>query len=239
VRRFRVLAIAALVAVIAATAIYVLLQRNKPERTTSAESSSSVLALTWGPSLCKSEATTSGCRNGHVGKMGRTFVLHGLWPQPATEQYCDIPKKDAGRKSVALPDDIRKRLQDRMSDVNVMAPHEWYAHGSCSGVTPPEYFDISTTLADQANAVLNPLFVKSVGQRVTSRSVRQAFDVRFGSGAGQRVSLTCRGSSDGAVVYEVRLSLPAVTDLRGSGSLGDALARGPQIPPGCGQGRVP
>ena len=46
----------------------------------------------------------------------------------------------------------------------------------------------------------------------------------------------------GSVAYEVRLSLPAVVDLNagdGPMSLGEALAKGPTVPAGCGQGRVP
>ena len=44
------------------------------------------------------------------------------------------------------------------------------------------------------------------------------------------------------MAYEVRLSLPAVVELNannGPMSLGEALAKGPAVPAGCGQGRVP
>jgi len=225
--------------VVLAVAAYAVVHRDRAQQPSRGGSVSSLLALTWGPSLCTAEPTASGCRSGRVGKLGRTFVLHGLWPQPSSAQYCDVPKKDAGGKSVIIPDDLRKRLQDLMSDAKVLAPHEWYAHGSCSGVTPSEYFTTSAVLAEQAVAVLNPVFAASNGRRVSSRTVRETFDARFGSGTGQRVSLSCRGTGEGALVYEVRMSLPAVRDLRGSQSLGSVLAMGPTIPPGCGQGRVP
>ena len=237
-----VLWVSAALAVVAAAAVaFSLLVLDRRPRPAVSASDSSLLVLTWGPSLCKIEPANAGCRSGHVGTRGRAFLLHGLWPQPSTEQYCDVPRRDRSRIPVELPDDLAANLRSMMSDSSVMTPHEWYAHGTCSGVTPPEYFGIAAGLAGQATAVLDPLFARAPGGRVTSRSVREAFDARFGKGAGARVGLSCRDAAGlGAVAFEVRLSLPAVTALGGRApSLGDALAAGPTIPPGCGQGPVP
>ena len=208
------------------------------------DSKSSLLVLTWGPSLCEADAANPGCRSGHVDRMGQSFVLHGLWPQPSTEQYCDVPRQqsDRARKPVELPDDLQARLQTMMSDSAIMAKHEWYAHGTCSGVAAAEYFGIAAQLTDQASRVLTPVFSGAQGRRLSSRSVREAMDGAFGAGAGQRVSLSCKDmSGQGSIVYEVRLSLPAVAVLGSetTPSLSDALSRGPAVPPGCGQGRVP
>ena len=236
-RRRRIVLWAALAVVLAAV-VYVLTPRSPIPQPRA--STSSLLALTWGPSLCTVEPSNTGCRSGHVGRLGRVFVLHGLWPQPDSEQYCDVPRKSRdARAPVALPDDLRATLQTRMSDASIMTRHEWYAHGTCSGVTPPEYFGIAANLTDQANAVLDPLFAGARGREITARTVRQAFEARFGPLASRRVALNCRaGGTGGAVVYEVRLSLPAVTDLRAV-SLQDALTVGPVVPAGCGKGTVP
>ena len=199
--------------------------------------------VTWGPSLCKVEPSNSGCRSGHVGSLGETFILHGLWPQPSTEQYCDVPKRtpDRSRTPVSLPPALQTDLKAIMSDSAIMTTHEWYAHGTCSGVAPPDYFGIAATLAYQAGTVLDPIFEQAAGQQVSSRAVRRAFDARFGAGAGKRVGLTCRNASGaGSIMYEVQISLPPVIDLRRDApTLGDALAKGPTVPPGCGQARVP
>jgi len=230
--------------VIAAVAFSVLVLDRKPSNAVvSGSSVSSLLALTWGPSLCKVEPTNPGCRSGHVAKMGQSFVLHGLWPQPSSEQYCDVPKRAADRPALSLPGDVQTGLQDLMSDASVMASHEWYAHGTCSGVAAPEYFAIATSLTEQVRKVLDPLFDQADGRRLAPRTVREAFDAEFGRGAGNRVGLTCRDvSRQGTVVYEVHLSLPPVTDLQAGKtgpSLAEALPKGPTIPAGCGQGRVP
>lgn len=232
---------ALLVMVAAVVAVTLLVLDRRAPASERSSSSSSVLALTWGPSLCRVEPTTSGCRSGHVGKLGQSLLLHGLWPQPSSEQYCDLPKRSADRKSVELPAEMRNNLRDLMSDETFMSSHEWYAHGTCSGVSPAEYFDIAATLTREANQVLNPMFAKAGGKRLSPQAVRDAFDSAFGRGAGQRVALTCRDlSGQGPVVYEVRLSLPTVVNLRAEQtlSLADSLRKGPVIPPGCGKGRV-
>lgn len=232
------------VAVVAAVAFSLLvLDRNPRPTETAATSSSSLLVVTWGPSLCKVEPSNTGCRSGHVGSLGQTFVLHGLWPQPSTEQYCDVPKgtPDRDRTPVALPSDLQASLKTMMSDSALMTTHEWYAHGTCSGVAPPDYFGVAAALADQAATVLDPMFQKAAGRRLSARSVRDAVDRQFGAGTGKRVGLTCRDASGaGSIVYEVRFSLPPIAQLhRDSPSLAEALTGGPTVAPGCGQAGVP
>lgn len=245
-RRGRIVA-AALAAIVVAAVVVVVVRARvtapaAPEQTSA--STSSVLVLTWAPSLCSVEKSASGCRSGRVGRLGSSFVLHGLWPQPRSQQYCDISKKDAARAKrtpLPLPPDLANRLQAMMSDSDVMAAHEWYAHGTCSGVDPAEYFRIATGLAQQAIVILDPLFDRAAGRQLTARSIRDAVDAKAGAGTGARVALVCRGAEGGGpLVYEVRLSLPPVAQLRsGAPSLAQALSVGPTVPPGCGQARVP
>lgn len=240
-----VVSVSAVLAVIAVAAVTfsLLVLDRRPETTDTAGSDSSLLVVTWAPSLCTVEPSNAGCRSGHVKTLGQTFMLHGLWPQPSTEQYCDVPKRtpDPFRNQVPLPDDLKASLKAMMSDSTIMTTHEWYAHGTCSGVTPPEYFSIATTLAKQASAVLNPVFAQAAGGQVSSRTVRAAFDAKIGSGAGSRVSLSCREvKSGGSVAYEVRMSLPPVVALRNdSPALAEALPAGPPVSAGCGQARLP
>ncbi len=235
--------VALAVAAVAAVAFSLLVLDRRP-RPSAADSSSSLLVVTWGPSLCAVEPSNSGCRSGHVTQLGKTFVLHGLWPQPSTEQYCEVPKNVSDRKRapVPLPDDLQARLHTMLSDAPLMTTHEWYAHGTCAGVTPPEYFSLATDLAGEVFRVLNPVFAASSGDQLSARAVRQRFDTEFGGGAGTRVALSCKKARGTDVAYEVKLSLPAVTDLRdGAGALplGRAILRGPTIGAGCPQARVP
>jgi len=212
---------------------------------------SSLLVMTWGPSLCEVEVANPGCRSGHVGQLGPTLILHGLWPQPKSQQLCGVPKSVADRAGntrgnnmppVDLPRDVQARLQTMMSDAAIMAPHEWYTHGTCSGLDPTDYFTLAASFADQVGRVLDPVLVNSRGKRLSPGKIRDAIDTAFGRGAGDRVGGTCRtAGSRGSVTYEVQLSLPTVIEMRSAAgtSVGQWLSRGPVIAAGCGQGVVP
>lgn len=201
---------------------------------------SSLLVVTWGPSLCTVEPSAVGCASGHVDELGRTWILHGLWPQPRENQYCNVPKGVADRArnthgsdmpSVEMQQDVRKTLPPLMSDAVAMASHEWYAHGTCSGVTTDVYFADSVALALQARKLLDPVFQAGIS-RISANAVREVFDRKFGPGAGKRVGLTCSNVAGvGTVIFELQLSLPPVTHLRSNGStlpLADLLAKGPR-----------
>jgi ribonuclease T2 len=246
------LALAAVVVVAVGFSVVVLDRSPSSAAIESSDSDSSRLVATWGPSLCTTDPSNSGCESGHVVKMGKTFVLHGLWPQPFSDQYCDVPKDVADRAaklkgpdmpSVELSEDVQAGLQLNLSDASVMAPHEWYAHGTCSGVAPDKYFGDALTLIAAARKILDPLFNQATKKGLALSTVRDRFDAEFGQGAGDRVALTCRNvTGQGAVAYEVQLSLPPVNALGIDGnalSLGDLLLKGPPIEPTCRHGRVP
>lgn len=92
-----------------------------------------VLSLSWAPDFCAtagSIGTANECGSGrHVG-----FVVHGLWPQANT-----------GRG----PEDCGPSSPVAQAIVNLMLPyiptsgliqHEWSTHGTCSGLSPSDYF---------------------------------------------------------------------------------------------------
>jgi ribonuclease T2 len=246
------------IVVVAAVAFSLLvLDRTPSSSALSSENSatgsdSSWLVVTWGPSLCRVDPENLGCASGHVQSLGASWVLHGLWPQPPANQYCGVPEDVADRARkidpadmppLQLDEDVRNNLEAKLSDASVMAPHEWYAHGTCSGVDPEIYFGDASALTDQLRRFLDPVFADAQGGRLSEAEVRGAFDERYGAGAGDRVRLTCRNvTGEGSVLYEVQVSLPPVTALRGSGntlSLEDLLHRGPPIASSCLHGSVP
>lgn len=146
-----------------------------------------------------------------------------------------------------LPAGVQTNLQSMMSDAARMVPHEWYAHGTCSGLAPAVYFSNAVTLTDQVSKILNPVFEKAANGTLSLSAVRDRIDAEFGEEAGKRVGLTCR-DVDGAeiVVYEVHLSLPPVAELGGAEntaektlSPGDLLTKAPTIFAGCRRGEVP
>lgn len=237
---------AVVIAAIAFSVLVVDRPGQDPERL-AADSTSSLLVVTWAPSLCAVEQSNPGCRSGHVGAMGPTLMLHGLWPQPPTEQFCGAPRDghggNADLSSLNLPQDVQTKLQLMMSDVDVMAPHEWNAHGTCSGVNPTEYFTTAALLTDQVVQILDPVFKDARGGHVSLNAIRNRIDSDLGGGAGKRVGLDCHElKGAGVVAYEVHVSLPPVPDLnpaQGDVSLKDVIIKGPPIAAGCLRGSVP
>jgi ribonuclease T2 len=244
-------ALAAIVVAAVAFSLLVLDRKGSSDVFESDTTGSSWLVVTWGPSLCDVEPSVVGCASGHVAGLGPTLLLHGLWPQPDTNLYCGVPKAVADRAdhtrgsdmpSVDMNEDVRKSLQSLMSDVPAVTSHEWYKHGTCSGVTPDVYFRDAAALTEQVRKVLDPAFEAAAGSRITQSSVRNLFDSAFGKGAGDRVALSCRNViAEGNVIYEVELSLPTVLDMVADKtlSLGKLLLRARTMSWGCQGARVP
>ncbi len=241
---------AALGAVVIAAIVFSVLVVDRPGEdpdTLAADSTSSLLVVTWAPSLCAVEQSNPGCRSGHVGAMGPTLMLHGLWPQPRTEQFCGAPRGgdggDADLSSLNLPQNLQTNLQSMMSDVDVMAPHEWKAHGTCSGVTPTEYFTTAVSLTEQVVKILDPVFTAARGGHVSLNAIRDRLAADVGDNAGERVGLDCHEvKGAGVVAYEVHVSLPPVPELKSASGdvlLKDVITKGPPIAAGCRRGSVP
>ena len=96
-----------------------------------------VLALSWSPSYCESVKQRAPDRAAGLQCSGRpfSFVVHGLWPQyeQGFPSYCQVP---AERLSQA----IVSGMLDLMPSPRLIF-HEWQRHGTCSGLTPPAYFE--------------------------------------------------------------------------------------------------
>ena len=87
-----------------------------------------VLALTWNPQYCIDHPREIECAHAYG------FVVHGLWPQneQGSMEDCDT---SSGR--------VDKALVERMLPLMPSAAliqHEWYEHGSCSGMDASKYF---------------------------------------------------------------------------------------------------
>ncbi|MGY4712907.1 ribonuclease T2 family protein [Mycolicibacterium sp. CBM1] len=240
---------AALGAVVVAAVVFSVVVVDRPHgpaKTVASDSDSSLLVLTWGPSLCKVDPANPGCRSGHVRALGPALILHGLWPQPPTQQFCGV-RRDGGQSpglsALNLPAQLQTDLRSMMSDAAIMAPHEWSAHGSCSGLPPADYFTVATTLTEQLTAVLDPVFRAAEGGEVTLSAVRNRMVAAFGGQAGNRIGMNCReADSVGMVAYEVHVSLPPVAELRSTSkdlAPSQLLGKAPTIFPGCRRGLVP
>ncbi|BAF71938.1 conserved hypothetical protein [Sulfurovum sp. NBC37-1] len=200
---------------------------NTKKYETSGEPQDLLLALSWHNAFCETHRNRKECRQPLFGFASKRyseshFVLHGLWPQPQNNSYCDVDASlvtlDRHGQWNRLP---HLALSERtIGGLSHFMPgfssnlhrHEWIRHGTCYGKDAEHYFrDIIALMEQFEQSGVNEYFVKNQGKRVTLAQVRHLFDRRFGPGSGKRVEMKCRQG----LVTELWLHL---------GSKGDDLA---------------
>ena len=106
-----------------------------------------LLNLSWSPEFCHSHADAPECAQ------HSTFVLHGLWPQTnnPTEQTSSTrrnnhhaPAKYLENCSNAPGPRDPSQFKDLYPDQGLLE-HEWRTHGTCSGLSPNDYFNAART----------------------------------------------------------------------------------------------
>jgi ribonuclease T2 len=97
-----------------------------------------VLSLSWSPSFCAEMAERMegrGAPSGECGTHAYGFIVHGLWPQyeRGFPQYCEVPSPRLARSIVSTMLDLMPAPR--------LVYNEWDRHGTCSGLSPRDYFD--------------------------------------------------------------------------------------------------
>ncbi|HEY9768528.1 MAG TPA: hypothetical protein V6C71_08460 [Coleofasciculaceae cyanobacterium] len=119
-----------------------------------------LLAISWQPAFCETHQDKTECQTQTEARFDASnFTLHGLWPQPRNNVYCNVSNQiegidGDGKWSDLPPIDLSDTLKDELaikmpgfaSDLHL---HEWYKHGTCYQGTPEEYFRESLDLLDQ------------------------------------------------------------------------------------------
>ena len=103
-----------------------------------------VLAFSWSPGFCASEAgrrSPGQCRDNEFG-----WVVHGLWPQYAKGRAETQPWPQHCAATQPLPPALMRRHFCAMPDARLMQC-QWAKHGSCSGLAADAYFAAIDRLA--------------------------------------------------------------------------------------------
>lgn len=147
-----------------------------------------LLALSWSPSFCEAsrERATNRRADPQCGERPYHFVVHGLWPQQTSgfPQNCQVP-------APRLPRTVADSMQDLMPSPRLVF-HEWDRHGTCTGLSGPEYFD---TVRKARAAIKIPAEYQSIAEPLTVKpeAVAAAF-VRANPGlARDALTVTCDG----------------------------------------------
>jgi ribonuclease T2 len=178
-----------------------------------------ILAVNWQPAFCELNSRVRECRDQRPNAFEATnFTLHGLWPQPRGNEYCDVTNRDRiasqdGRWRDITPLDLtiaqRRELDQVMpGSVSGLDRHEWVKHGSCYDGGQREYYADSLDLMLALNtSEVGTLFAENIGKRITLEQVRSAFDTAFGKGAGDRVEMICEQDGNRTLITELRIAL--------------------------------
>ena len=207
-----------------------------------------VLAISWEPAFCEGLPDKTECRSETAASYEAThFSLHGLWPQPRSKAYCNVPAADqASDKAhawdalppVNLTPSVKTALDHVMPGTqSLLERHEWIVHGTCSGASQDTYFARAALFADTINGTaVAQLFASNIGKRLDGTAIRQAFDTAFGKGAGDRVRIACDNDGSRRLITEITIGLRG--DVTGTGGLGELIAASSPTDPGCTGGIV-
>lgn len=177
-----------------------------------------VLALSWQPSWCAIEGDARGAAQCSQ-NTGYGWLLHGLWPQyhQGWPEYCQSP--------FAPP---RRGETNAMADImgsSGLAWHQWKKHGSCSGLTPEDYF---ATSRRAFNLINRPAILRQLEKPVSlpAKLIEQAFIKSNPQLQPDMVTITCRQGR----IQEARICLsktlqpvPCGRDVVSDCTLKDAL----------------
>lgn len=204
------------------------------------------LAASWQPSFCEKRPNKPECLNQTGEGFGANhFVIHGLWPQPRNNVYCNVSEelqqldKD-GRwlelPELALSSELRQELAIKMPGYQSgLHRHEWYKHGTCYSETPEEYYQETIVLLDQINeSDVRALFAQNLEQDITSKQIGQAFNTAFDST--DKVLVSCANVNKENLIQELIINLRG--EIEADTDIADLLAAAPNANSGCPLGQV-
>ena len=123
-----------------------------------------VLALSWSPEYCASDAAKPGSKQC---SQPREFIVHGLWPQyeRGYPEFCDtqtrVPERTADKLAPLMPD-------------RGLVFYQWKKHGSCSGLSPDAYFS-QLERAGRAIKIPSAYLKQAARKRVKRVELERAF----------------------------------------------------------------
>jgi ribonuclease T2 len=143
-----------------------------------------VMALSWSPGFCALGGAEKSPRQCAAGA-GYGFVVHGLWPDsrvgadPADCADADVSPADLAATNGLYPTDS-------------LAAYEYRKHGTCSGLSPADYFAAVRLVRD---GIVIPSELKGVRSwtRMNPEAIRQAFIAANANMRPDNIAVTCAG----------------------------------------------
>jgi ribonuclease T2 len=164
-----------------------------------------ILSLSWSSAWCATTGDAQGadqCDPRH----DFTFTLHGLWPQD------EVGWPSRCRTAEAPPS---RAVTGGMADImgsSGLAWHEWQTHGTCSGLSPADYFALARKAYDR---IAIPDVLRAVNRRLTvaPRVIEDALVEANPGLTPQAVTIEC----DQGRISEARICLTRDLEFRACG----------------------
>lgn len=200
------------------------------------------LSIEWHPEFCAymaSKGRSFGeCASGSADSMDG-LTLHGLWPDQdgnrdfgfcgvdSQTQSLDQPGQFCNLPDVGLSASDLRQLAAAMPGAGQTGPngclerHEWYKHGTCSGLAPAPYFSLEAGLYGQvAGSGLGTFISQNAGSTVSASDLIAAARQDWGDAGAGALTLSCGRLGSSEALSEIRLTLsPSIgpgSDLSGS-----------------------
>jgi ribonuclease T2 len=162
-----------------------------------------VLALSWSPSYCDSAGNRADPQQCSRRGKPYSFVVHGLWPQ-----YDRGYPADCSYNPPRIPDRTLNGMLDVMPSRRLVI-YEWRKHGTCSGLSPDEYFALVRKAFEKVK--IPPRFAQSTNwQTVSPPEVENAFKVANPNLEDDMIAVTC----DRRNLREVRICMSKDLEFR-------------------------
>ena len=177
--------------------------KKKPKTTHKTKSYNMLLALSWQNAFCETHRYVKECKKTTRGYTDNQFGLHGLWPQPRENIYCNVSSRDKKLdkthkwnklKPLTLSNQTRKELLEIMpGSASNLQRHEWIKHGTCTNMNANEYYTKAIKLTKQINnSKLGKFFSQNIGKIVTLQQIKFKTNESFGKGTGKKIELRCK-----------------------------------------------
>ncbi|TCS61443.1 ribonuclease T2 [Primorskyibacter sedentarius] len=154
-----------------------------------------VMSLSWSPTWCALEGDARNSPQCDASE-DHGWVLHGLWPQfhRGWPSYCNTAARPPSR-----------RQTEEMADImgtSGLAWHQWKKHGSCSGLSPEDYYALSR---EAYGRITRPAVFRKLDKpvKLPASLVEEAFLKANPEFEPDMVTVTCKS----ARIQEVRICL--------------------------------
>ncbi len=219
---------------------------------TGEESDDNLLALSWQPAFCETKPGKAECQRLNAGGLPGTdarLSIHGLWPQPRSNEYCDVPDAQVRLDKANRWDDLPAVDLDAETlaalaaampgTASALERHEWIKHGTCFRAAggADEYFDDALRLTAELNeSAVGRFLAENLGADLRTADIAARFDEAFGPGAGERVEFACVRDGGRMLIQEVRISLRGV--IGPEAGIGELMLAARPVGRGCARGTL-